>query len=109
MEVIDSTETGDPACMSPLISETSPFLRLPRELRDIIYKYALSSPYKFIPYIELVSTHPLSLEQRTNPPSLGLLSTNKQIRDESLPILFGCNTWSVPHRAINLESGYMQK
>lgn len=63
-------------------TEASPFLRLPRELRDEIYAdvFVAQSP------IELLPT-----QNRVKP---GLLYANRQISAEGLPIFYAGNTFS---------------
>jgi hypothetical protein len=68
----------------------SPFLRLPIEIREIIYSYLLPPPSQTPlrgPHPRQLQTH-ISLSQPF-PPSPLLL--NHQIRSEALPILWGSN------------------
>ncbi|KAF2165986.1 hypothetical protein M409DRAFT_23713 [Zasmidium cellare ATCC 36951] len=66
-----------------MTSQTKPtFLPLPQELRDIIYEYA------FTDHVDLRGTVPHNH-------NMGLLSTSKQIRAESLPLYFSFSTFTV--------------
>ena len=91
-----------------------PFLRLPYEIRLIIYNYALLVDYEIIPYpspyrVQKPSLKFSRLQRRflkygyfthgpSSPklPSLNLLAVNKQIFEETAPILYGKNTWRMP-------------
>lgn len=73
----------------PLIEfpATSPLLSLPREIRDKIYKHALSADQAFLWPAEF-STHNLSPN---------LLSTCKQVYDETAPIIYRFNRFTFSH------------
>jgi len=79
----------------------SGFEKFPREIRDMIYGLCLCVDGILIPYPESLDTE----EERTakgHKPVVALLTLNKQIRDEALPILFGKNTWSIPAKEVDL-------
>ena len=69
-----------------------PILRLPREIRDQIYLYALQAQ-------EIVSPDPcpsncLTVEESNHrPPTPGLCFVNKQIYVETVPVLYSKNTF----------------
>ena len=75
------------------MSTPSGFNKLPSELQTMIYEYSLCTDGVLVP-------HPknfISLEDpKSEMPAVGLLTVNKQIRLESLPILFSKNIWSIP-------------
>ena len=81
-----------------------PILRLPREIRDKIYKYSLS------PIIEFDITHiQWGLPVKDNPfkcPTPGLLRTSKQIYHEAVEVLYSKNifTFDVPSALIAFQS-----
>jgi hypothetical protein len=67
-----------------------PFLRLPREVRDQIYKYTLIAPSNLKPEprpLHLLHLEPLSWK----PTTPGLCLVNKQIHSEAVDILYGRN------------------
>jgi hypothetical protein len=66
------------------------FHKFPREIRDIIYQYSLSVPHTLIPY-----NPPYNHQHRADNPAIALLSVNKAVRQEALPILIRCNSWFI--------------
>ncbi|KAJ6257388.1 hypothetical protein Dda_8277 [Drechslerella dactyloides] len=67
-----------------------PFLRLPRELRDEIYKYLLP----LAPREAHVGMWYPSAHYPTEPSfKLAILRVNKQIHDEASAVLYGCSTF----------------
>ncbi|PVI01869.1 hypothetical protein DM02DRAFT_613393 [Periconia macrospinosa] len=81
--------------VTPHSAPPFPFLRLPRELRDEIYVYALCAPA----YIEVESPQALTrpcqdlLTNIHKPPTPGLLYVNKQVHAEAVESLYGSNTF----------------
>ncbi|CAL8574155.1 hypothetical protein XPA_000125 [Xanthoria parietina] len=77
------------------------FLSLPREIRDMIYEICLVVNGEIVPYpaeYEYPRYKPEHLtEQRRNymdrKPDVALLQVNKEIREETCPILYGRNLW----------------
>lgn len=74
----------------------SDFMRLPREVRDMIYEEALCVDGAIAPYKE---SYKVDGDHEGPLPTIALLSTCKQIRNEALPVLFGKNTWRVSVKA----------
>lgn len=68
-----------------------PFLSLPREIRDTIYRISL--------YVGLIKPHPTSHDSTTlwgkNVPTLALLAVNKKIRAEARPVFYLTNLWQI--------------
>lgn len=75
----------------------SPFLRLPPEIRNIIYKEVLIQPG--CGCARPHPTRPLPLCTLAQPP---LTRVNRQIREECLPVYYGSNTFSVFVRTRNV-------
>ena len=73
------------------------FLTLPREIRDKIYYLALHSNTPISPFVSqyeaLEGRKPYSKSETVL--ALGLLATNKQVREECIPISFGQNMFYV--------------
>ena len=69
-----------------------PFLSLPREIRDTIYRMSLCG-------VGLMNPHPTSHDSITwrgkNVPSLALLAVNKSIRAEARPVFYLTNLWQI--------------
>lgn len=88
---------------------TSPFLRLPLELREAIYSYVLphTSPYQSDPRLRISPAHNLRTTQESHPPgqrrldtdaiwhlgSTALLCTCRQVHDECAALLYGTNVF----------------
>jgi len=68
---------------------SSRFLRLPRELRDKIYKHALIADQAFL--------WPAESYTRTHHFSPNLLSTCRQVYDEAAPIIYKLNRFTFSH------------
>ena len=76
-----------------------PFLQLPYELRCMIYELCLVVDYDIVPYPSLYDFHgETEFEEEPMPewPHLNLLGVSKQIRNETVPILYGKNRWRMP-------------
>ena len=91
-----------------------PLLRLPYEIRLIIYNYCLLVDYEIVPHLSLYCAQlhlskfsrlgrrflkdRYSMQPPSSPtlPSLNLLAVNKQLFEETAPILYGKNTWTMP-------------
>lgn len=71
-------------------NQPSPFLRLPRELRDEIYRYSLCQE----PLIEITRWTLVDRDPSFKCPSPGLLRTSRQIYHESIEILYSKNTFA---------------
>ncbi|KAI4101590.1 MAG: hypothetical protein LQ339_004979 [Xanthoria mediterranea] len=77
------------------------FLSLPREIRDMIYDYCLVVNGEIVPHpaeYEYPRYKPAHVtEQPRNymdrKPDVALLQVNKEIREETCPILYGRNLW----------------
>lgn len=83
------THRYDPVLNDQEFSQTSfPFLRLPREIRDQIYRELLLNPYPLIVHLRRAYT----FEAGTRPYP-AILQTSKQIHDEAAAVLYGENTW----------------
>lgn len=65
-----------------------PFLKLPREIRDIVYRELLRDTYPLI--VHLRRAHRFEVGTRPYP---AILRTNKQVHDEAAAVLYGENTW----------------
>ena len=83
----------------PIPKSPTTFLHLPRELRDKIYTYALSTPTP----IDIGSILPSPgywhdpVSHPPKPPTPSLLLANRQIHTEAASILYGTNTFKFPH------------
>lgn len=79
-----------------LIDATEPpsvFFRLPPEIRGQIYELCLVAPkFLWLPR-DAQTSKSYRYQSEISPVSLPLLAVNKQIRYETLPILFGKNNW----------------
>jgi hypothetical protein len=87
-----------------LYKKALPFLRLPREVRDQIYRYAFIAPCNVKPEprpMYLLDLEPLSWK----PPTPGLCLVNKRIHDEAIEVLYGKNTFcfQTPGELIRFE------
>jgi hypothetical protein len=81
-----SNSSSSPASSEP--ADLPPLLRLPRELREMIYQQLLSPPSR----TPIRGPHPRQLQthialSRSFPPAL--LRLNRQIRAEALPVVYG--------------------
>ena len=76
------------------------FMEFPREVRDMVYGFSLCVDGILAPYRE---KYKIDGDYDGPPPTVALLATNKQIRDEALPVLFGKNTWRVSSKATALS------
>jgi hypothetical protein len=83
-----------------LPADLPPLLRLPLEIRELIYTHLLPAPCNPIrgPHPRQLQTHILL----TQPIVPSLLLLNHQIRSEALPILYGCPT-QIVHVTINYK------
>ncbi|PMD42562.1 hypothetical protein L207DRAFT_581222 [Hyaloscypha variabilis F] len=80
-----------------LPSEVPPLLRLPLEIRELIYSYLLPAPCNIRgPHPRQLQTHILL----TQPILPSLLLLSHQIRSEALPVFYGCPT-QIVHITIN--------
>ncbi|KAK0101500.1 hypothetical protein ONS95_006669 [Cadophora gregata] len=89
--VYPSSPPGDPSLHVPPLS---PLLRLPLEIRQLIYSYLLPPPCS--PPIR--GPHPRQLQTHillTQPIPTCLLTLNRQIRAETIPLLYGTSTQTV--------------
>lgn len=66
------------------------FLELPREIRDMIYRFCLEVGYEIIPYPTIHKS-----KFRGPKPLITILSLNKQVRTEARPILYSNNKWQI--------------
>ena len=68
-----------------------PFLSLPREIRDTIYRMSL--------HVGTINPHPTSHHSIAwwdkNVPTLGLLAVSKKIRAEARPVFYTTNLWQI--------------
>lgn len=62
------------------------FMKLPREIRDMIYEYAVGTNHVIYPYHY---EPPSNLHLQKRPFSIGLLSASKTIRAEAIPVFYG--------------------
>jgi hypothetical protein len=86
-----SAQTG-PAAST--LEDLPPFLRLPREIREMIYRHLLPPPSR----TPIRGPHPRQLQTNISlsqsfPPSL--LQVNHQVRAEALPLVYGSPTQTV--------------
>lgn len=88
----DEDEDDEPASPKP-----SPLLRLPAELREMIYTHALGG-HIFCMSMRYIQKHK-ALARADNPPphALALLLTNRQINSEARLLPFSANTFSGRH------------
>ncbi|KAJ4292030.1 hypothetical protein N0V90_009929 [Kalmusia sp. IMI 367209] len=75
---------GDPEAPSGAF----PFLRLPSEIRNMVYRELLLSAYPFIMHLRIAFWY-----ENGKRPYPAILQTNKQIHDEAAAVLYGENTW----------------
>jgi hypothetical protein len=80
-----------------------PILRLPREIRDEIYTYALRAAISVDVISALNCTH--TTENPNKPPAPGLLRVNKQIYQETIGILYSKNmlNFEFPGQLLDFE------
>ncbi|KAL8663665.1 MAG: hypothetical protein Q9168_008055 [Polycauliona sp. 1 TL-2023] len=71
----------------------SRFLDLPLEIRDIIYEYCLVMPGEIVPYPSLLEKRRERMNAPCEKPTVALLQTSHQVRNESRPFLYGQNVW----------------
>jgi len=83
----------------------SDFEKFPREIRDMIYELCLCVDGILVPYPESFETDDED-EVMGHKPEVALLALNKQIRDETLPILFGKNTWRITVNEVDLAEDH---
>ena len=73
----------------------SAFLSLPREVRDMIYRFCLERDFIIVPHP--TTRNEKRIHRRQNDlPSVALLATNKQLRAEARAILYFNNEWCIP-------------
>ncbi|WPH01234.1 Hypothetical protein R9X50_00407100 [Acrodontium crateriforme] len=77
-----------------IITKMTNFLSLPRELRDMIYQYALTSNNS-IALSNLRTDDSLRVPRQSLNISARLLQTCRQIYDEADSVLYGCNMFHV--------------
>jgi len=78
----------------------------PREVRDMVYEHALCVDGVLAPCEEIFKVNG---DYRGPPPTVALLATNRQIRKEALPVLFGKNTWRITSGAKKLKFRYKRE
>lgn len=66
----------------------SPFMELPREIRDMIYRELLLDTHPLISHLRRASRFDAGTR-----PYPAILRTNKQIHDEAAAVFYGENTW----------------
>ncbi|KAL8822925.1 MAG: hypothetical protein Q9191_006349 [Dirinaria sp. TL-2023a] len=79
----------------------STFLKLPREIRDMIYDYCLVVNGHIVPYKENCERD-TDQDYTGEKPAVGLLAVNKAIRDEAAPTFYGKNIWRITSQADKL-------
>ena len=89
MSLINGPPNGNLVCLAP----KTQFLGLPREIRDMIYHFALEVDYEIIPYPTIHES-----KFRGTRPAIALLRVNKQVRTEARPILYSNNEWQIGDR-----------
>ncbi len=74
------------------------FLKLPREIRDMIYDYCLLVQGEIIPYPTYYEKEEIGrpLPQK---PDIALLQVNKQIRAEAADMLYGQHVWRLSYNS----------
>ena len=71
-----------------------------REVRDMVHEFSLCMDGILAPHRE---KHKIDGDYDGPPPTVALLATNKQVRDEALPILFSKNTRRISSKATTLS------
>ena len=82
--------------------QVSAFMRLPPEVRNMIYGYCLVVEGCITPYKENY-TRITSQEPTSHDFAIGLLAANKAIRSEAAAIFYGKNIWRITTRKIYVE------
>lgn len=78
------------------------FESLPREIRIEIYKISLYVPKDIV--AAAYAYEPTYSSDHKGPlPGVGLLSVNKRVRTEALPVLISINTWRITSRYLNMN------
>jgi len=85
-------QVGGPAKFSRQTGVTVDFMGFPREVRDMVYELALCVDGVLAPCVE---HYTIDNDYKGPPPTVALLATNKRVRDETLPVLFGKNNWRI--------------
>lgn len=85
-KIMVSTDMADTAATK------FPFLKCPREIRDMIYELHLVGDSEIVPY---PGTWELEAASESRP-SPALLLVSKQLANEARPILYGKNQWRLP-------------
>lgn len=93
----DSDITTDDEDDQPASPDSSPLLRLPAELREMIYTHALGG-HTFHMSMRYIQKHKaLARADNPAPHALALLLTNRQINNEARLLPFATNTFSGRH------------
>lgn len=91
----DQPPSRQPSAPTPPPEPYSPFLRLPRELRDLIYFHALAPTEPF----DFLGVRVLRIDHREPSaaviPGAAILRVNKQIHEEAVPVLYNSNRFHV--------------
>ena len=84
--------------------QLSAFMRLPPEVRNMIYVYSLVVEGCITPYKE-VFTRIASQEHTSQDFAVGLLAVDKVIRSEAAAIFYGKNIWRITTRKVYVDHG----
>ena len=106
MQFIEDEEalsSAEPVAAPPVPSHPFPFLKLPREIRDSIYYYALTRPDTGptvtptrICYVHHKASTPSSTAHWGTEKSTRLFRVNRQVSDEALEVFYSCFPFHFP-------------
>lgn len=82
-------------------SQESAFMRLPREIRNMIYKLCLVVHGEIVPYKENYDRD-TAQDYTEDKPMIALLAVDKVIRQEAASIFYGKNVWRITSKADDL-------
>lgn len=85
----------------PAESQKSAFMRLPREIRNLIYKFCLIVHGQVVPYKENYDRD-TAQDYTGDKPILALFAVDKAIRKEAASIFYGKNVWRITSNADDL-------
>ena len=79
-------------------------MKLPIEIRNMIYEYCLVVSGQIVPYAENYERD-TAQDYTGEKPTIGLLAVDKTIRTEAASIFYGKNVWRVTARVTDLADG----
>lgn len=89
----------------PAGSQKSAFMRLPREIRNMIYRFCLIVNGEIVPYKENYDRD-TAQDYTGDKPMVALLAVDKAFRKEAASIFYGKNVWRITSNADDLAKPF---